>query len=70
MQYYGAGHVNASLLLIPLVGFLTVGDPRMRGTVEAIQRDLMRNGLIDRCPSMSEVAGLPHGEASFLACSF
>ena len=70
VQYYGAKHVDASLLMIPLVGFLPASDPRVRGTVRAIQERLTRDGLIDRYPAMPEVDGLPACEGSFLMCTF
>jgi GH15 family glucan-1,4-alpha-glucosidase len=72
VQYYGARHTDANLLMIPLVGFLPATDRRMRGTVAAIQRDLSPEGLVLRYePESSEgVDGLPAGEGTFLACSF
>ncbi|MBL8799504.1 MAG: glycoside hydrolase family 15 protein [Planctomycetia bacterium] len=69
-QYYGSGTVDASLLMIPLVGFLPATDPRMLGTVAAIERRLVRHGFVDRYVSMPEVDGLPAGEGVFLICSF
>jgi GH15 family glucan-1,4-alpha-glucosidase len=69
-QYYGATDVDASLLQIPLVGFLPVEDPRVAGTIAAIERRLMRHGLVDRYLTHADVDGLPEGEGSFLACSF
>jgi GH15 family glucan-1,4-alpha-glucosidase len=58
--------------MIPLVGFLPATDPRMRGTVEAIRRQLCRDGLVMRYDTegSSNVDGLPPGEGAFLACSF
>ena len=72
VQYYGGKQVDASLLLIPLVGFLPASDPRMKATVAAIQRELMVDGLVHRYhPEGSEkVDGLPPGEGTFLACTF
>jgi GH15 family glucan-1,4-alpha-glucosidase len=72
VQHYGARHLDASLLLIPLVGFLPADDPRVKGTVAAIQRELMVDGLVYRYPpeGLESVDGLPPGEGSFLACSF
>lgn len=70
VQYYGAKSLDASLLMIPLVGFLPVTDPRMRGTVEAIERRLMIDGFVKRYDSTEEVDGLPAGEGAFLACTF
>jgi GH15 family glucan-1,4-alpha-glucosidase len=72
VQFYGADHLDASLLLIPLVGFLPAGDPRVKGTVAAIQRELMVDGLVHRYPpeGSQSVDGLPPGEGAFLACTF
>jgi GH15 family glucan-1,4-alpha-glucosidase len=72
VQSYGDRRLDASLLLIPLVGFLPATDPRVKGTVAAIQRELVVDGLVLRYhPDGSrEVDGLPPGEGTFLACSF
>jgi GH15 family glucan-1,4-alpha-glucosidase len=70
VQYYGACDLDASLLLIPQLGFLPPHDPRVRGTVEAIERELMRDGFVCRYPSQTGTDGLPEGEGVFLACSF
>ena len=70
VQYYGGQAVDASLLMIPLVGFLPAGDPRVRGTVEAVQRELMFDGFVTRYPTNPQVDGLPPGEAAFLVCTF
>jgi len=70
VQHYGSTQLDASLLLIPLVGFLPPEDPRVRGTVEAIERDLVADGLVLRYSSASNVDGLPPGEGVFLPCSF
>jgi GH15 family glucan-1,4-alpha-glucosidase len=70
VQYYGSDLLDASLLMIPLVGFLRADDPRMRGTLEAIEHGLMRDGLVDRYATHPHVDGLPPGEGSFLPCSF
>jgi GH15 family glucan-1,4-alpha-glucosidase len=72
VQFYGADHLDANLLLIPLVGFLPADDPRVKGTVAAIQRELMVDGLVYRYPpeGSEAVDGLPPGEGTFLACSF
>jgi len=68
---YGTKIVDASLLLIPIVGFLPPTDSRVVGTVEAIQRDLCQDGLVLRYPtSAPNVDGLPRGEGAFFACSF
>jgi GH15 family glucan-1,4-alpha-glucosidase len=70
VQFYGAKCVDASLLMIPMVGFLPPEDPRVQGTVRAVQRDLMRDGFVDRYPTVTGVDGLPAGEGAFLACTF
>lgn len=70
VQYYGSQHLDASLLMIPLVGFLPADDPRMIGTVKAIEKRLMQDGLVSRYTVDPAVDGLPHGEGQFLACSF
>jgi GH15 family glucan-1,4-alpha-glucosidase len=71
-QYYGSRHVDASLLMIPLVGFLPPDDPRVIGTVQAIERELRRDGLVMRYSHEKDptVDGLPPCEGVFLACSF
>ncbi len=73
-QAYGSGRLDASLLLMPLVGFLPATDPRVLGTVAAIERDLLVDGLVLRYRTDAETAvagdGLPPGEGAFLACSF
>ena len=70
VQYYGSRNLDASLLMIPLVGFLPPSDPRVIGTALAIERRLMRDGLVIRYDSDGEVDGLPRGEGAFLPCSF
>jgi len=72
VQFYGGSQLDASLLMIPLVGFLPATDPRMRGTVEAVQRELSVDGLVLRYhpEGSADVDGLPPGEGAFLACSF
>ncbi len=70
VQYYGAKDPDASLLMIPLVGFLPCQDPRVQGTVRAIERRLMEDGLVRRYRNSPDVDGLPPGEGAFLACSF
>jgi GH15 family glucan-1,4-alpha-glucosidase len=70
VQYYGAAGVDAALLLIPQVGFLPPDDPRVHGTVAAIERELMVDGLVLRYRTKENVDGLPPGEGAFLACSF
>jgi GH15 family glucan-1,4-alpha-glucosidase len=71
-QYYGGDELDASLLIIPLVGFAPATDPCMVGTVAAIERELMRDGLVYRYSTAPDgrVDGLPPGEGAFLACSF
>jgi len=71
-QFYGSRQLDASLLMMPLVGFLPPSDERIRGTVGAIERELLRNGFVLRySPEDSEhVDGLPGGEGVFLACTF
>jgi GH15 family glucan-1,4-alpha-glucosidase len=70
VQHYGASHLDASLLLIPQVGFLPPGDARVRGTVDAIARELVVDGMVLRYSTDTDVDGLPPGEGSFLPCSF
>jgi GH15 family glucan-1,4-alpha-glucosidase len=70
VQYYGADSTDASLLIIPLVGFLPASDPRVQGTVRLIERQLLRDGFIARYETRSELDGLPPGEGAFLACTF
>jgi GH15 family glucan-1,4-alpha-glucosidase len=70
IQYYGGSTLDASLLMIPLVGFLPASDARVRGTVDAIERHLMVNGFVRRYPTSPDIDGLPAGEGSFLACTF
>jgi GH15 family glucan-1,4-alpha-glucosidase len=70
VQSYGSKELDASALLIPLVGFLPPSDPRVASTVEAIGRDLMVDGLIRRYHTHQGPDGLPAGEGAFLACSF
>ncbi len=70
VQSYGSEELDASLLLIPLVGFLPAGDARVKRTVESIQRELTVDGLVQRYLTHESVDGLPPGEGVFLACSF
>jgi GH15 family glucan-1,4-alpha-glucosidase len=70
VQHYGSTELDASVLLIPLVGFLPPEDPRVRSTVEAIERRLLCDGLVARYDTASGTDGLPAGEGAFLACSF
>jgi GH15 family glucan-1,4-alpha-glucosidase len=70
VQFYGSKHLDASILMMPLVGFLPAEDPRVVGTVKAIETNLVENGFVARYTQDPAVDGLPHGEAMFLACSF
>jgi GH15 family glucan-1,4-alpha-glucosidase len=70
VQSYGSKELDASLLLVPLFGFLPPSDPRLRGTVEAIERELLVEGFVLRYRTETNVDGLSGGEAPFLACSF
>ena len=70
VQSYGSPHLDASLLLIPQVGFLPPDDPRVLGTVNAIEHNLVVDGLVLRYSTATDVDGLPPGEATFLPCSF
>jgi GH15 family glucan-1,4-alpha-glucosidase len=69
-QYYGSDDVDASLLQIPLVGFLPIDDPRVTGTIHAIETELKADGFVRRYHTRGEVDGLPEGEGAFLACTF
>jgi carbohydrate kinase (thermoresistant glucokinase family) len=69
-QSFGSSELDASLLLMPLVGFLPPDDPRMRGTLAAIERELMVDGFVLRYRTTTGVDGLPPGEGVFLPCSF
>ena len=70
VQAYGSEELDASLLQMPLVGFLPGDDPRVQGTVDAIRRELMPDGLVLRYDTSRVSDGLPSGEGVFLACSF
>jgi GH15 family glucan-1,4-alpha-glucosidase len=71
VQAYGSKRLDASLLLIPLVGFLPASDPRVRGTLQAIVDKLLINGeFVLRYETENSGDGLPPGEGAFLACSF
>ncbi len=70
VQHYGGKALDASLLLLPVVGFLPASDPRVRGTVAAAERHLLRDGFVVRYPTDEVDDGLPAGEGAFLACSF
>jgi len=70
VQHYDTREVDASLLLIPAVGFLPGDDPRVLGTIRAVEQDLLHEGLVLRYRTTSGVDGLPGDEHPFLACSF
>ena len=69
-QHYDTDEVDASLLVLPTLGFVAGDDPRMLGTIEAVEQDLMRDGLLLRYRTTSGVDGLDGDEHPFLACSF
>ena len=70
VQFYGCEELDASLLLLPITGFLPCTDPRVRSTIEAIQRELTHEGFVMRYRTKESIDGLPPGEGVFLACSF
>jgi GH15 family glucan-1,4-alpha-glucosidase len=70
VQAYGSQELDAALLLMPVVGFLPGTDKRVKGTVKAIERELMPDGLVLRYDTAKVQDGLPPGEGVFLACSF
>lgn len=70
VQTYGGTDVDAALLMMAQVGFLPASDPRIIGTVNAIEQDLLRAGFVDRYRTESGVDGLPAGEGAFLLCTF
>ena len=70
VQSYGSTELDASLLLLPTVGFLPASDPRIRGTIEAVERRLFVDGFLLRYDTTTSDDGLPAGEGAFLACSF
>jgi GH15 family glucan-1,4-alpha-glucosidase len=73
VQSYGSKRLDASLLTIPLVGFLPADDPRVEGTLEAVRRELLHDGFVRRYlhdQDAEEVDGLPPGEGAFFLCSF
>jgi len=70
VQSYGSNELDASLLLIPMTGFLPCHDPRMAATVEAVRKELTEGGLLLRYRTRRGLDGLPPGEGVFLACSF
>ncbi len=70
MQSYGSKRLDASLLLISQLGFLPADDPRVQGTVRAVEDRLLRNGFVERYDTEVTDDGLPPGEGVFLPCSF
>jgi GH15 family glucan-1,4-alpha-glucosidase len=70
VQAFESEKLDASLLLLPLVGFLPPEDPRVRSTIAAIERELMPDGLVLRYHTDTATDGLPQGEGAFLPCSF
>ena len=70
VQSYGSKHLDASLLMMPMVGFLPADDARVIGTVKAIETHLVESGFVGRYTQDPDVDGIPHGEGKFLACSF
>jgi len=70
VQFYGSKHLDASLLMMALVGFLPADDPRVAGTLKAIETHLMEDGFVARYTQDPSVDGLPHGEGKFLPCTF
>ena len=70
VQHQGTDRVDASLLLMPLVGFLPIDDRRVQGTIRAIETDLLREGFLARYENDEDLEGLPGREGAFLACTF
>ena len=70
VQHFGTTAVDASLLVLPQIGFVAGDDPMMLGTIAAIEEDLIRDGLVLRYRTETGVDGLPGDEHPFLACSF
>ncbi len=70
VQHYGSTELDASLLMIPLVGFLPATDERVRNTVDAIQRELVVDGYVRRYRTREDLDGLPPGEGAFLLTTF
>jgi glucoamylase len=69
-QIFGSSEMDATALLISRVGFLPPDDPRIAGTIAAVEQDLFRDGFVMRYRTESNVDGLPPGEGAFLACTF
>lgn len=70
VQSFGTQHLDASLLVIPMVGFLPPDDPRVKGTVAAVEKHLLRDGFVLRYDTAKSEDGLPPGEGAFLPCTF
>jgi GH15 family glucan-1,4-alpha-glucosidase len=70
VQYYGGNTLDASLLLMPQLGFLPVDDPRIVGTIDAVERELLQGGLVKRYSTHETDDGVGGGEGAFLSCSF
>lgn len=70
VQFYGSTEVDAALLVLPQIGIIAGDDPAMLGTIEAVERDLLRDGLLLRYRTQTGVDGLAGDEHPFLACSF
>jgi GH15 family glucan-1,4-alpha-glucosidase len=70
VQYFGSKELDASVLMMPLVGFLPPEDPRIKSTIAAVEKHLMKEGLVARYNPASSVDGLQGSEGVFLACSF
>jgi GH15 family glucan-1,4-alpha-glucosidase len=69
-QYYGSQELDAAVLMIPIVGFLSGTDERVTGTIDALRGELGHDGFISRYSTTATDDGLPGSEAQFLACSF
>ena len=70
VQSYGSRELDASLLMLPMVGFLPPDDPRVRGTIAAVERELLVDGFLLRYDTRAGTDGLPGREGAFLACTF
>src|SRR4030095_4559139 len=70
VQSYDSKELDASLLLLPTVGFLPAEDPRIRGTIAAVEKRLLVDGFLLRYDTHTSDDGLPEGEGAFLACTF
>ena len=70
VQFYGSANADASLLMLPALGFIAADDPRMLGTIALIRAQLEDGGLLHRYPASPDIDGLPPGEGTFLLCTF